>query len=124
LINLVLGAVLILTGVQFFIDFNTDIAKATRALVGWIGNNNLNDVISVTISSIEILIGLFFVSRIFGLNKKLSVVMFWFSFIAWFAILVYQSFFAIQPMTPTLFSWIQAFAFNVLILANIWLSKE
>ena len=124
LLALAVGLFLVLSGAQTLIDFNTDLAKAARVLVGWIGNNQLNDILVIAIASFKLAVGSMLVIKPLGiLSQKLNKIFFWLATIGWLAILVYTNFFSIQLWTPTVFIWIQQLVTSILVFAAIWTTK-
>ncbi|MEI8095744.1 MAG: hypothetical protein WCG80_16150 [Spirochaetales bacterium] len=124
LLSLALGLFLLLAGLQTLIDFNTDAAKAARALFRLFGADQTSDIVTMVIAVFKILAGTVLLVGPFGiLTLMLRKIAFWAIVALWIAVVVWTFFLTGRLLKPTVMAWLQDLALDVAILAALWTLK-
>ena len=124
LLSLAVGLFLFLSGLQALIDFNTEGAKAARALMGLLGGNGVNDTITMVVAVFKILAGTVLLVGPFGiLTFSIRRIAFWVIVVAWVLVIVWSFFLTGRILKPTVMSWLQDFSLDVALLAALWSLK-
>ena len=124
LLSLALGLFLLLSGLQSLIDFNTDTARAARSLVGLLGGDQTNDIITMVIAVFKILAGTVLVVGPFGiLAVGIRTLSFWVIIAVWILVIVWSFFLTGRILKPTVMAWLQDLSLDVAILAALWTTK-
>ena len=88
LLSLALGLFLLLSGLQTLIDFNSDTAKTSRALLSLVGADQTNDIVTMVIAVFKILAGTVLLVGPFGiLTLVIRKIAFWAILALWIAVI-------------------------------------
>jgi hypothetical protein len=124
LLSLAVGLFLLLSGLQTMIDFNSATAKTARALLGLVGADQTNEIVTMAIAVFKVLAGVLLMVGPFGiLTFAIRTIAFWVIVGAWLVVLVWTFLLTGRILKPTVMSWLQDLSLNVAILAALWTLK-
>jgi hypothetical protein len=124
LLSVAVGLFLLLSGVQTLLDYNTEGAKALRAVGGLFGADQTANVLTIVFAILKVASGAVLMVGPFGLLVgAVRSLAFWVIVGFWAALTIWVSFFGGPILKPTPMAWIQNLSLNIAILAALWQLK-